>query len=87
MQCGKAFRKKVDLTRHEVVHSGIRPYQCNLCDKRFQRKTHLYCHQRVHDEEGPYFCDFCGKLFTRAFYLKCHISKTHSTTERSPEAT
>ena len=40
-ECGRAFARNEELTRHRRIHSGLRPHQCNTCGKRFGRKDHL----------------------------------------------
>lgn len=34
--CGKIFRKKQLLQRHQVVHSNNRPYVCSICPAAFK---------------------------------------------------
>ena len=36
------------LIRHSRLHSGVRPYKCNLCGQEFSRSDHLNTHQRTH---------------------------------------
>lgn len=54
--CGKMFGRNEEKTRHEKIHSGVKPYACELCSKRFGRKDHLTQHMRTHNrgrrEEG-----------------------------------
>ncbi|EDO63604.1 AGAP007971-PA, partial [Anopheles gambiae str. PEST] len=48
--CGKELLAKVSLRKHTLVmHSGERPYACNLCDARFQIKAYLTSHMTVHN--------------------------------------
>jgi len=39
--CMKMFRSRSEFRRHVRVHTGERPYPCNVCDARFKQKSHL----------------------------------------------
>ncbi|KPJ05682.1 Protein ovo [Papilio xuthus] len=39
------FYSKSDLEKHIRIHTGVRPYQCNLCDKSFTQKSTLNSHK------------------------------------------
>ncbi|KXN68021.1 hypothetical protein CONCODRAFT_32953, partial [Conidiobolus coronatus NRRL 28638] len=43
--CLKAFNSKNSLTRHERIHTGLRPYSCTICNKNFGRKDILEGHK------------------------------------------
>lgn len=58
--CSKAFRTKENLTQHERIHSGARPYECKECGKRFNHSSYINIHMRTHTQERPYRCLICG---------------------------
>ncbi|XP_034721157.1 zinc finger protein 497-like [Etheostoma cragini] len=81
--CGKVMKNRSSLARHAFIHTGRKPYACQLCELRFNRRDNLQHHMaRLHpggvarrQKQRPpqaWLCAACGKTFSCRSRLKTH---------------
>ncbi|XP_044595978.1 zinc finger protein 567 [Cotesia glomerata] len=71
-KCGKNFKHKQLLQRHQLTHSQARPFVCKLCDASFKTKANLINHQSTHTGEKKYRCTQCDRQFAHKTSLTLH---------------
>ncbi|KAH9391094.1 hypothetical protein TYRP_006688, partial [Tyrophagus putrescentiae] len=49
-------KSKGDLTRHQLLHTGIKAHKCTICSKTFAKKSNLTQHQAAHSDSRPFQC-------------------------------
>ncbi|XP_036398177.1 zinc finger protein 770-like [Megalops cyprinoides] len=52
--CFKCFTCPSKLQRHNLIHTGQRPFRCFLCGKTFRQAVHLKVHQQTHNKWRPF---------------------------------
>ncbi|ESO01827.1 hypothetical protein HELRODRAFT_106331 [Helobdella robusta] len=76
-KCGKEYRDRASLKRHEaMVHLKI-GHLCLQCDRKFSSPHALKQHQHQHTGDFIYECDQCDKRYGNASSLYNH-KKSHS---------
>ncbi|KAL7977557.1 hypothetical protein Chor_009506 [Crotalus horridus] len=84
-KCGKRFRNRNGLARHQAIHSAKRPFHRHAHHRGFSFNYNLRQHQnqQVPAAEPVFHCPECGRQFTRRCNLIQH-SRIHQY-QRQPQ--
>lgn len=58
------------------IHTGFRPFECDVCKRRFTRRENLRSHMNCHLSIRPFSCPICNRTFKRRAHVTSHI-ETH----------
>ncbi|XP_073423368.1 uncharacterized protein [Dendrobates tinctorius] len=71
-ECGKTYKQKSSLAKHQKLHTGMSYFICMKCDKCFTHRCILRRHERIHMVKKPFSCPDCEKRFTDSSALQKH---------------
>lgn len=65
---------------HTRVHTGEKPFQCDICLQRYSTKSNLTVHKKKHTSDAPFQkkehkCPFCSKLHASKKTLAKHVRR------------
>merc|ERR1739845_312878 len=73
LDCGKSkLSNKGNMNTHKRIHTGDKPFKCEICEEAFISKFNLKRHRVVHTGEKLFECEICGKTFTMKDNLDKH---------------
>ncbi|CAF4941601.1 unnamed protein product, partial [Rotaria socialis] len=73
----RAFSRSNTLLTHTHIHTGEKPFLCDICNRAFRQPGNLTRHKLTHSTVKPYVCEICAKAFDRTSNLRTHLL-THS---------
>ncbi|CAN8004271.1 unnamed protein product, partial [Ixodes hexagonus] len=76
-QCGYRSSSRSYMRIHARVHTGERPFRCQLCPSAFKDPSNLKRHRRCHTGERPFQCRYCHQAFTQSGSLRTHMLYRH----------
>lgn len=78
LECGRVFRKRVNLISHTAIHK--RRIQCTVCKKIFPTLENLIQHSKLHSEKRDLQCPDCPLHFQYPSHFLRHVA-THQKME------
>ncbi|XP_048354685.1 zinc finger and BTB domain-containing protein 41 [Sphaerodactylus townsendi] len=81
-KCDKTFDRAGKYESHTRVHTGEKPFECDVCHQRYSTKSNLTVHRKKHNNEIEFHkkehkCSYCNKLHATKKTLLKHVKRFH----------
>lgn len=74
--CGKRFVDQSQKEKHEMIHTGERPFRCTACEQAFKTRVEMREHYiKAHTNDRPFLCEICRDAFADRWQYRNHLNK------------
>jgi len=70
--CESVFKENAKLTRHKLVHTGVKAWKCSYCHLAFSLKHNLKMHEKTHTRTDMLKCSLCNYQTIQKSNLRLH---------------
>jgi len=70
--CESVFKENAKLTRHKLVHTGVKAWKCSYCHLAFSLKHNLKMHEKTHTRTDMLKCRMCNYQTIQKSNLRLH---------------